>query len=84
MLLDDLSVIASRALFVSLESELTDNVKTFSSNHKELSGRVIDSDIAVLGNRENLHKRNSTDEKVFEIAIITKTFTATALEPIPK
>ena len=79
MLLDDLSVIASRALFVSLESELTDNVKTFSSKRKELSGRVIDSDIAVLGNRENLHKRNSTDEKVFEIASITKTFTAAAL-----
>lgn len=79
MLLDDLSVIASRALFVSLESELTDNVKTFSSKRKELSGRVIDSDIAVLGNRENLHKRNSTDEKVFEIASITKRFAATAL-----
>lgn len=75
----DLSAIVSSALSASSESELTDNFKTFSSERKELSGRVIDSDIAVLGNRENLHKRNSKDEKVFEIASITKTFTAAAL-----
>lgn len=65
MPLDDLSAIVSSALSASSESELIDNFKTFSSKRKELSGRVIDSDIAVLGNGENLHKRNSADEKVF-------------------
>ena len=51
MPLDDLSAIVSSALSASSESELIDNFKTFSSKCKELSGRVIHSDIAVLGNR---------------------------------
>ncbi|MBU6338637.1 MAG: beta-lactamase family protein [Rickettsiales bacterium] len=79
MSLDDLSIIAGNGLSAKSESELAENFRTFSSKREELSGRVIDSDIAVLGNGKSFHKRNSEDEKIFQIASITKTFTAAAL-----
>lgn len=79
MPLNDLSIITFNGLSVKSENQLTDDLKTFSSNYECLTGRIIDSDVVVLGNEKDFHKKNSIDEKVFQIASITKTFSAAAL-----
>lgn len=72
---------AYNASFLALSATSSDdfpNLKTNSRDSEFLTGMVTDSDIFVAGSEPDLQKKSTAEEQVFQIASITKTFSAAA------
>ncbi len=83
MPLSDAYNTAFQALSATSLEALPHQLKTNSRPKEFLTGRVLESDIFVTqnvgNNKEFLQKKSLENERVFQIASITKTFTAAAL-----
>lgn len=73
---------ANKALSASSVTSLPFQLKTNSRDQEFLTGGVLDSEVSVIKEDKILQNKSSSEEQIFQIASITKTFTAAALVKI--